>query len=61
MESGLGKFTRAAFTLLEIVMAVAIITVLTASMVPGLLLPRRRTRPIHVPTFFEGRTRRVSH
>jgi prepilin-type N-terminal cleavage/methylation domain-containing protein len=53
MESGLGKLARAAFTLIEIVMAVAIIALLTASIVPGLLRPRRRTRPVHVLIFLK--------
>jgi type II secretory pathway pseudopilin PulG len=55
----LGKFTRAAFTVVEIVMAFAVIAVLTVSIVPGLLRPRKRTRAIHVLSSFEGRARRA--
>jgi prepilin-type N-terminal cleavage/methylation domain-containing protein len=59
MGSNLGKFTRAVFTLVEIMMAVAVIAVLTASIVPGLLRPRKRIRSIDVLSSFEGRTRRA--
>jgi prepilin-type N-terminal cleavage/methylation domain-containing protein len=59
MEWNLGKFVRAAFTVVEMMMAVAVIAVLTASIVPGLLRPRKRTRSIDVLSAFEGRTRRA--
>jgi prepilin-type N-terminal cleavage/methylation domain-containing protein len=59
MGSNLDKFTRAAFTLVEIMMAVAVIAVLTASIVPGLLRPRKRTRSLHVLSPFEDRTHRA--
>jgi prepilin-type N-terminal cleavage/methylation domain-containing protein len=59
MGSNLGKFARAAFTVVEIMMAVAVIAVLTASIVPGLLRARKRTRSIDVLSSFEARTRRA--
>ena len=44
------KFARAACTLVEIVIVIAIIALLAASAVPGFLRSRKRSQTAHVPS-----------
>ena len=43
------KFARAACTLVEIVIVIAIIALLAASALPGFLRARKRSQTMHIP------------
>ncbi len=49
MSFGRTKFARAACTLVEIVIVIAIIAVLAASALPGFLRARKRSQTTHIP------------